>query len=568
MNFSRTSILKYFQQKIKERENHKLIVIILFAIAFFPLPFWSQWRIQQNSVSLGLYLIASIFLLITITFRIQRNGKLNYKGIISYIPIVICICLICLASYWEIYFQTSMDKGLLIYYIENFSTLYSDSVEFIYDVNPGIWLHTLCLFFSFVLSFLDSKDKNLKRYLWLLPLLFVVYLSIQFDSTLNQKKTINNNKLNNDNYTKVSSNSYLFDKPDVIIFLLEGVSDSYLDFPSENSKIDKNNIQKVENCFIPIPHSSKSIFTLLTGSIQLNTTRPKLNHQLIQNSLPNFFQSLGYQTNFIFTQSFAFENIDDIANKLFQNKIDSRALEAWSKNKNLKYQTFAWGIDDTILIDYVDEYLLSTQEPIFTLIGFSNTHSPYFIPSTNPDHTKGKLNKLERYKSTIKRTETILVDLMNRFSQRRKKEPLFLILSDHGESFGERNFHNHNYSIYNQETKIPCIFIHSSFKNKLSIKSAGLIDIGSSIKNLITPNTDQSNLENDIFSDKYSLRMPLKTWNSNTFIGFIEGDTKYILDKRRNQLFLMDLNENNPNEQTSSKEFDLFYKKWNAYSEE
>ncbi|MCG9874870.1 MAG: LTA synthase family protein [Leptospiraceae bacterium] len=402
----------------------------------------------------------------------------------------------------------------------------------------------------------------------MLPLLLSFYLSIQFDSTLNQKKTINNNKLNNDNYTKVSSNPYLFDKPDVIIFLLEGVSDSYLDFPSKNSKIDKSNIQKVENCFIPIPHSSKSIFTLLTGSIQLNTTRPNLNNQLIQNSLPNFFQSLGYQTNFIFTQSFAFENIDDIANKLFQNKIDSRALEAWSKNKNLNYQTFAWGIDDTILIDYVDEYLLSTQEPIFTLIGFSNTHSPYFIPSTNPDHTKGKLNKLERYKSSIKRTETILVDLMNRFSQRRKKEPLFLILSDHGESFGERNFHNHNYSIYNQETKIPCIFIHSSFKNKLSIKSAGLMDIGFSIKNLITPNTDQSNLEKDIFSDKYSLRMPLKTWNSNTFIGLIEGDTKYILDKRRNQLFLMDLNENNPNEQTSSKEFDLFYKKWNAYSEE
>jgi hypothetical protein len=349
---------------------------------------------------------------------------------------------------------------------------------------------------------------------------------------------------------------------------LEGVSDSFLNFPPEDSKIDKRNIQKVENCFIPIPHSSKSIFTLLTGSIQLNTTRPKLNPQLIKNSLPKFFQTLGYQTNFIFTQSFAFENIDDIANNLFNKTIDSRALEAWSKNKSLTYQTFAWGIDDTILIDYVDEYLLNTQDPIFTLIGFSNTHSPYFIPSTNPDHRKGKLNKLERYKSSIKRTETILVDLMNRFLQRRKKEPLFLILSDHGESFGERNFHNHNYSIYNQETKIPCIFIHSSFKNKLSIKSAGLKDIGTSIKNLISPNVAKSKLNIDIFSDQYLLKMPLKTWNSNNFIGLIEGDTKYILDKRRNQLFLMDLNEDNIKEQTSSKDFDLFYKKWNAYSEE
>lgn len=568
MKFSLISIIKYFQQKIKDRENDKLLVIFLYVVAFFPIPFWSRWQIQLNSVSLGLYLITFIFLYTTISFRLLANENFNFKGIFAYILIIILLYLICLTSYWEIYFQTSIDADLFIYYIEHFSNLYSDSKEFFHDVYPGIWLHTICLFMSFVLSFLDARVNNVKRYLWLLPFLIAFYLSMQFDSTLNHKKIINNENLSRDKITKVNSIPYHFDKPDVIIFLLEGVSDSFLNFPQEDSKIDKRNIQKVENCFIPIPHSSKSIFTLLTGSIQLNTTRPKLNPKLIQNSLSKFFQTLGYQTNFIFTQSFAFENIDDIANNLFNKTIDSRALEAWSKNKSLTYQTFAWGIDDTILIDYVDEYLLNTQDPIFTLIGFSNTHSPYFIPSTNPDHRKGKLNKLERYKSSIKRTETILVDLMNRFLQRRKKEPLFLILSDHGESFGERNFHNHNYSIYNQETKIPCIFIHSSFKNKLSIKSAGLKDIGTSIKNLISPNVAKSKLNIDIFSDQYLLKMPLKTWNSNNFIGLIEGDTKYILDKRRNQLFLMDLNEDNIKEQTSSKDFDLFYKKWNAYSEE
>src|SRR5690606_32604782 len=101
-----------------------------------------------------------------------------------------------------------------------------------------------------------------------------------------------------------------------------------------------------------------------------------------------------------------------------------------------------------------------------------------------------------RYKSSIKQTVKILNNLIYEIGRGRKQDPLIIILSDHGESFGENNYWKHNYSILNQETQIPCLIKHKSLDQGKKISKASLSDFYPSIVSLFESSAN-SNTNDD-----------------------------------------------------------------------
>ena len=567
------------------KTNILIIFISIAFIIFYPIPLWSNWR--PFNFFAFIFFVSFLILIIKFHFKENSNPSFYSKGILTVNFITIIFILVFgIVSYFEVFYQVQITTSLASYYLENINYLLSDTWEFFLSIPLGVLLHLL-LFLSSLLLILNNLFFKNQIYILSLTLFFVIFLSFQFDNFMTTKATASSNNYKNDNLSSNISHSNnpslnnqnfqtqnLPKNTDVIIFLMEGISSKHWqhsNFLDNELNLPNSSVHNVRNCFIPIPHSSKSIFTLLTGKVQLNTTRPNLETYKSKDSLPKFFEALGYDTHFIFTQPFVIENIDDIAYQIFTHNIDSKGLKTWSTSQGKSFDTFDWGIDDAVLIDYIRTNIVNNSKPLFALIGFSNTHSPYFITPSNPDFKNKRMSKLERYQSSIRRTQTIIKAIVNIFHKKRDRHPLFIILSDHGESFGERNFHNHNYSIYNEETKVPCYFIHDAFHRKKAFKTAGLPDFAKSIKSLFSKDNSNSEINttatDNIFSDQYILSLPLKSWNIDNFIGFIENDRKFILDKRFNQLYEMDLDEFDIIQNKSAKDFDSFYKKWNTYSE-
>jgi hypothetical protein len=573
--------------KLKHVRGFSFFLGVLF-ILFFPIPFWKELIFHKNLIQ---YIVYFPILVILILWSRRYNIPTIPKSFLF----LSFYFFWGFYFYFEIFFQTRINLTLILYGLETFHFLKSDIVEIFSSIPLGMYLHWLIFpIFSILLDSFSNRLTIIKFWQFAILMLIsflIVYLSHSY-SEMNEIKyskldSIRPNISKTEDKSKIKSDSNpnikLSSDTDVFIFLLEGVGHKYWD--QDNSLRDSNNPEgnantsprkslsklsnrfpqtiSIDNCYITTPHSSKSIFTFLTGDLQLNSTRPIMKKINIQNSLPKFFESLGYKTFFIFSQPFYMEGIDGIANSLFQEQIDSKGLEKWANQNSFDLDRFDWGVDDYILSKYLKNEILNQKSPIFAFIGFSNTHSPYFISKNNPDYGK-KLTAHERYKSSIQETSKIIREILNLIREKRQNEPLILILSDHGESFGENGFWRHNYSVYNQETKIPCEISHTKFDKIKSIPLAGLPDFSKSIQTLFSnPNYLKDN--KNIFSKDYELDIPLKTWSVETYIGYIIQNDKYIFSKEANLLYKMDLLEQNKVIIESRQAKENFFKKWKSY---
>ncbi|WCL50105.1 sulfatase-like hydrolase/transferase [Leptospira sp. GIMC2001] len=457
-------------------------------------------------------------------------------------------------------------------------------------------MHIQIISFIFLLVLIqDYKNifyERLKKYRkWLITTLLFLHISISIihhQSQYNEENRISTSKILNMDNVDLDSVDNSYEKQinlqigtDIFIFLLEGVNFKSWNEISKNSFKYNDSFLSIDHCFISVPHSSKSIYTLLTGEIQIEKSRSVVTPNNINFNLSKYFESQGYDTYFVFTQSFYLEGIDTYAKQFFKDSTDAQGLEEWGIKHNIITEKFPWGINDEILNDYVPKEILKSQKPIFSVIGFSNTHSPYFVSSRNPDSKKENLTSLQRFNSSLKQTIQVLNKLINKINSVRKTEPLIIILSDHGESFGENNFWKHNYSILNQETQIPCLIKNKIITNRNRISKASLSDFYPSIISIFNESSENSkafkkksnqdsyqeifhsNRSRNFFSKNYNLEIPLKTWNVDSSLGYIQNDKKYILYKETGILNSMDLDESKIERSSSEKDINLFYSQWN-----
>ncbi|MDZ4724910.1 MAG: sulfatase-like hydrolase/transferase [Leptospira sp.] len=332
---------------------------------------------------------------------------------------------------------------------------------------------------------------------------------------------------------------------DVMIFLLEGVSESHFTSSVNNNFNKKYPNWKIENFFISMPHSSKSIYTLLTGKLQIHESRPKINDNDAKFSLPKHFQNWGYQTSFYTSQPLIIENLEQISETFFMERDDQISLS----KKFPSFSSFSWGIDDAVLLDRIT-LDLNVNKPLFSILYFSNTHSPYFVSDRNSFLLGDKSDSFSRFKAALNYNFEIIEQIINLVKKERNRDTLFIIISDHGESFGERNFHHHNYSLYDSETKVPAIFIYNKDLKQRIFHSGAMKDFKLSLLSLFESNNSNSNF----FTLGYKLKLLLKSWNSDAYLGIIEDDKKLIFHKENNRLFELDLMEFNEKELTDNKD--------------
>ncbi len=451
------------------------------------------------------------------------------------------------AALYQRKYQVSLNLSLVSYLFENKILLSDNILDFFQEIPLGFYL----AFLSSLISIHFLKRKLIGIAIGLLGFSFCLFL-LAPNETRELKNDFSVNKFSTAN-VDLSFLGNITKQTDVYIFLLEGVNES--EFQKIQSPFSNGNypIWKINQFFISTPHSSKSIFTLLTGILQLETSRPDLQGLSPDLFLPKKFQSWGYYTAFYSSQPLVIENLDQIAKDFFVRFEDKNSL----KKRFATESEFSWGLDDEVLLSRVKEDL-NIEKPIFTILSFSNTHSPYFVAKQNPFGIADNKNPYDRFQSALKYDIQIIEKIVGLIKKTRNRESLFVILSDHGESFGERNFHHHNYSLYNTEIRVPAIFLYSKEDKHQTFPSASLVDFKSSLLSLFGENLSDTNMQKNFFQQNYQIKMPLKAWNTDAYFGYIDRDIKMIFYKETNRLIKTNLDESEEEEVNDQKQKKLF----------
>ncbi|BDA78375.1 hypothetical protein LPTSP3_g13050 [Leptospira kobayashii] len=346
---------------------------------------------------------------------------------------------------------------------------------------------------------------------------------------------------------------------DIVVFFLEGVGKKDLNLNRSQNFSKKNPVWEVDHFYISVPHSSKSIFTALTGVTQIRETRPNLNPLHLSASLPKILERNGYETIFLFSQPSVFENIDEMAKRLFQIHYDKEKLKS---KLNSRYSEFSWGLDDRSLLDFVKKYLPDFERPMFLWVGFSNTHSPYFVSDSNPFPAENSSDPHSRFLSALQFNLSLVDEMINEITKKRGRDTLFILTSDHGESFGERGFFGHNYSVYNSETLVPFMIRYTKSNERKHFPVGSLSDFKTSLLALFDFPDVGIREEKNFFNKEYKIEHKFKSWNSDSYMGYLEGEKKWIYHSQSDRLFLTNWDETVETELMNRKDKSDFFKRF------
>ncbi len=407
-----------------------------------------------------------------------------------------------------------LNVDLILYTFKQSTLLVSDLFSLMNRIGTK-WIY---LFFISSLGYILLVNKmyairkeiyRKKIFYFIFGLYAVIAIFIWKNSFFSQKKEFVTENKNS------KQNEWNLSKKNLVIFLLESVNQK--EYKKNPSKYFKD---EIEYFFVPVPHTSFSIYSLFTSEY---VQGEKLEFRYIDESktLNSKLKAFNYELNFFYTEPSNVEKLNELLPKLGFTLKDKFSYQ--------NYESFSWGVDDIALL-HEAENLSKLNKNSFTVYAFSNTHSPYFCAND----LKLK-NEYARFQCAL-RYDIQVVDKIIETYLETNSETIFILLADHGESFGEHGFWKHDFSLYNEEIRVPFYVFQKNQEVKLP-RIASVLDFQEIVLGLLE-NKKQIQLKN-------KFRLKLNSWNTDDFKGVIEDNKKYIYEKKSNQVFEMDLDDRN-----------------------
>lgn len=201
--------------------------------------------------------------------------------------------------------------------------------------------------------------------------------------------------------------------------------------------------------YTPVPHTSKALVSVLCG-VQphwRSVTSEALPGSLPSRCIPEMARRRGYATAFFQTATRYFEDRDALVENMGYEHFF--AGEDVDSSKDFEIVNYFGYEEDAMFqpsIDWVDE---ERERPIFLTYLTVMAHSPYTPPGV--EHSEGRAfdQVMEHYRESIRYSDGFVENIFDAFRERGLYEnTVFVILSDHGEAFGEHGLWAHNGILY------------------------------------------------------------------------------------------------------------------------
>ncbi len=234
----------------------------------------------------------------------------------------------------------------------------------------------------------------------------------------------------------------------------------------------------VEKAYDIIPHTHNALTATNCGiTPPLDAARNKLlaiPSTLPDICLPHLFKAQGYNTVYFMSQVKSFENTQAI--------IQNFGYEDFYSLENMNTTGFEttnyYGVEDEVMLGPSRAWLEQHRDqPFLAAYLTSAPHHHYLAPQKRHGRVAFSDNDVvNRYLNSVRNEDFFLRQLFDQYRQLGLYEnTIFIILGDHGESFGEHGRYGHDNAIYEEGLRIP-LLIHDPQRFKQGVRVEGPVN--------------------------------------------------------------------------------------------
>ena len=205
------------------------------------------------------------------------------------------------------------------------------------------------------------------------------------------------------------------------------------------------------------PQTTNALFSIFCsefphpGADPISVVNPSIPCECLSTTL----KKAGYRTALFTSQDITF----DATHRLLQGRDFDVIYDIGTMPQSDGSWRQSWGLDDSVTLAASLRWAVSQPDrPFFVAVQLVSGHHPYQVP---PDHDEKNQNatNIERYKQSLRYLNTILTDFFKELDVTGLAEnTLVLIVSDHGESFGQHpGDFTHGPTIWETAVRVPAL---------------------------------------------------------------------------------------------------------------
>lgn len=192
--------------------------------------------------------------------------------------------------------------------------------------------------------------------------------------------------------------------------------------------------------------------------------------------------------------------------------------------------------------------------PYFLHIHAANTHIPYRVADPQRFGRHDAQSDRGRFLNGVEETDALFGELwaaLLRLGQERgeTQEPLLLISSDHGQSFGEKDYFSHGSAVSDEQLSVPLLLHHPRLLPR-RVRSSTHYDVLPTVLDLLGVQPAPPSLGVSLFHPDRAAGHLL--WDgqpsrrTSNCLGLLDGERKYTLDLLRDTCIESDRDDRNP----------------------
>ena len=317
----------------------------------------------------------------------------------------------------------------------------------------------------------------------------------------------------------------------VIMFIMESVGAknlqltgaSYPDSPAMERLAEHGIVY--DNAYVAQPFSSAAMAGLFASLYPDHDwmTIPRQEPTIAVPGLPAVLKADGYATAFIHGGLIDFDgNLSFLEHAGFDDVIARPEDDIQPRDGELVPATFNW-------------IKRHPAQPFFVAIWTRDTHNPYLSP-TSRKYTEAWVKN--RYINSIAWTDQVVGQLAEELKRNGLADNTLLVVTgDHGEAFEEHGQSVHNFSVYNEEVRVPLMFANPALIPRRIDRHdlARQLDIAPTILDVLGITAPSAWQGTSLFAAERPTRAYLFSIAGDFRLGLAEGDYVYIQNYTRDR---------------------------------
>jgi len=317
----------------------------------------------------------------------------------------------------------------------------------------------------------------------------------------------------------------------VVLFVMESVGAKRLQLdgaPYDDSpvmmRLSRHGVL-FTNAYVAQPFSSSAMAGLFTSLYPNHDwlTIPRKMPTIRVPGLPAILRTHGYRTAFVHSGLIDYDGeLEFLGSHGFDDVIAQSSDDDEPRDAELVPAAVNWINHDR-------------GKPFFLTIWTRDTHNPYLSPSSRHFTDDWLMN---RYLKSVDWTDRVLGQLMDALERMGlADDTLVVITGDHGEALGEHGQAVHNFSVYNEEVRIPLMIVNRKLvPRELTVDGiARQIDIAPTLLDLLGYDPPASWQGTSLFAAERPTRAYLFSSGGSFNLGLVEGDYVYVNEYSRNR---------------------------------